>query len=179
MSGYIHEKYYAKVSTPVCGIHLKRHSSRCYRGRTEREIFHTMLYCRTRYTQSLCDLCNGVGTLSIVPINCWRIYTRTTTEVVFTAMAEPIRHSISCAFTYHIFWSTMGALFFRVWSLIILWDTTYAWLTVCYSTPQEHIWPLSPIFCHYSAPGLSLSRHYSILRGKKTGCPAPRPNTPF
>ena len=137
-----------KSTTPkflprVCGIHLKRHSSRCYRGRTEREIFHTTLYCRTRYTQSLCDLCNGVGTLSIVPINCWRIYTRTTTEVVFTAMAEPIRRSISCAFTYHIFWSTMGALFFRVWSLIILWDTTYAWLTVCYSTPQEHIWPLS------------------------------------
>ena len=36
-----------------------------------------------------------------------------------------------------------GGTFFRVWSLIILWDTTYAWLTVCYSTPQEHIWPLS------------------------------------
>ena len=35
------------------------------------------------------------------------------------------------------------------------------------------------IFCHYSAPGLSLSRHYSILRGKKEGCPNPRPNTPF
>ncbi|PNE24699.1 hypothetical protein BHU16_05495 [Tannerella sp. oral taxon 808] len=45
MGRYIHEKYYAKVSTPVCGIHLKRHSSRCYRGRTERATFHPTLYC--------------------------------------------------------------------------------------------------------------------------------------
>ena len=35
------------------------------------------------------------------------------------------------------------------------------------------------IFCHYSAPGLSLSRHYSILRDKKEGCPNPRLTPPF
>ena len=39
----------------------------CYKGRTERGIFYPTLYCRVRYSQSLCDLRNGVGTLNIVP----------------------------------------------------------------------------------------------------------------